>query len=339
MAYTTDIMKFNTKVGLGAIGLFLAALFLFFKIFDFSFGVEPRWGVTFSTKYATELGLNWEEAYIATLRDLKVKQLRIPVYWDEIEPLNNRYNFSRVDRMLELAKQFNAQVVLAIGRRVPRWPECHDPLWSGGMSKEVLQQELLTMVQDVVERYRNHTAIVAWQVENEPTLEVFGMCPPQDMRYYAQEVAAVRALDNRPIVVTDSGELSLWQDVSQYGDYLGVSLYRVVWNQYIGFWRYTFTTPAHYWAKAQLVYNRKPNIRQVFVSELQMEPWTLGKDMIDMTPREQYQSFSPRQFKANIAFARATGMPAVYLWGVEYWYWQKTLGNEAFWLLAQDLWR
>jgi hypothetical protein len=44
-----------------------------------------------------EMGLDWKQAYIAMLDDLNVKQIRVPIYWDEIEPRYQEYNFSDYD--------------------------------------------------------------------------------------------------------------------------------------------------------------------------------------------------------------------------------------------------
>ena len=44
-----------------------------------------EFGATFSKKFCDELGLNWKETYISILDDLKVRYLRLPAYWDEIE--------------------------------------------------------------------------------------------------------------------------------------------------------------------------------------------------------------------------------------------------------------
>ena len=81
-------------------------------------------GVTFSTKYAKELGLDWKAAYLATLDDLGVRKFRIPVYWDEAEPERGRYAWDEVDWMLDEAAKRGADVILAVGRKTPRWPEC-----------------------------------------------------------------------------------------------------------------------------------------------------------------------------------------------------------------------
>ena len=56
-----------------------------------------EFGATFSKKFCEELGLNWQETYIAILDDLKVRNLRLPAYWDEIEPDEGTYNFKDFD--------------------------------------------------------------------------------------------------------------------------------------------------------------------------------------------------------------------------------------------------
>ena len=39
-------------------------------------------GITFSSRYATDLGLDWRETYTALLDEIGVRKVRIPVYWD-----------------------------------------------------------------------------------------------------------------------------------------------------------------------------------------------------------------------------------------------------------------
>lgn len=46
---------------------------------------DINYGVTFSSRYAEAIGLNWREAYIKTLDDLGSKNLRLVAYWDEIK--------------------------------------------------------------------------------------------------------------------------------------------------------------------------------------------------------------------------------------------------------------
>jgi len=41
--------------------------------------------------------------------------------------------------------------------------------------------------------------------------------------------------------------------------------------------------------------------------------------------------------RANIDFAKRTGFNEIYVWGVEWWYWMKTVHHDArYWNYAQD---
>ena len=64
-----------------------------------------EYGVTFSKKQAESLGLDWKAAYMAMLDDLKVRKLRIPAYWDEIEATNNVYFWDDLDWQIEKASE------------------------------------------------------------------------------------------------------------------------------------------------------------------------------------------------------------------------------------------
>ena len=73
---------------------------------------EVNFGVTFSNYYAMELGLDWKAAYLATLDDLGVKNLRLAAYWSEIEPENDAFNFDSLDFEINEAEKRNAKVIL-----------------------------------------------------------------------------------------------------------------------------------------------------------------------------------------------------------------------------------
>jgi len=141
----------------------------------------PTWGVTFNAAYATYLGLDWRETFLAIQNDLGVKNWRLSVPWDEIEPMPGDYNFTDTDWMLNQVAEQKGRVILAIGRRTPRWPECHDPAWLANLSVDKQQNQTLAILAVIVERYRDHPAVQAWQVENEMSLNVFGNCPVSDL--------------------------------------------------------------------------------------------------------------------------------------------------------------
>ena len=113
---------------------------------------DPEWGITFSKKYATELGLDWREAYIAMLDELNVTHIRIPVYWDDIEPDRNAINLNDYKFMLDEAEKREVHVILAVGERLPRWPECHAPAWVETVSAEEREQAFQEFMENMIEK-------------------------------------------------------------------------------------------------------------------------------------------------------------------------------------------
>lgn len=336
----TSMKQKNAKSLGGILATLIAIGFFFIFITDFSGGTEPRWGVTFSPGYAEELQLDWREAYIAILDELSVETIRLSAYWNTIESVQDRYDFTDLDWQLEQAAQRNVAVTLAVGRRLPRWPECHDPAWIRHLTSDQIANEQLTFVEAVVERYKNNSTIERWQVENEYFLGTFGICPPADPELLDAEIALVRSLDpSRQIVITDSGELSTWSNTASRGDILGTTLYRIVWNEHLGFFRYWFNPPAAYRWRADLAKTLNPNLKSVISMEVQAEPWTTNVKLVEMTDEQRALSFTPQGFRDVLMFTQKTGFPEAYLWGVEYWYWEKLRGNEEYWEIAKNLWQ
>jgi len=188
----------------------------------------------------------------------------------------------------------------------------------------------------VVEHYKNQPAILTWQVDNEPLVDWFGNCPKPDKNFVKEEIALIKSLDLRPVLITDSGELSTWVRAARLGDYFGTTMYRVVWNKYIGYWSYDWFLPsAFYTIKAKL---NGLDLDKVIVAELQTEAW-LRDDISKIPLEEQKKSINPEQFRKNIGVARRTGFSEAYLWGVEYWYWLKDKHNDSsLYNEAKKLW-
>lgn len=324
------------KVLIGIIsGLLLIGL-LWLYLVDFSRGKKIEFGVSFSAKYAKELNLNPYQALTDLLDDLRVRKFRLMAYWDEIEKVKDDFNFTELDwQIKEIAKR-GGQAVLALGQRLPRWPECHRPAWMATLTNFEQQQELLAFIKAVILRYQNQSAIIAWQVENEPFLKVFGECPDLDKNFYKSEVDLVRSLDHRPVVITESGEISTWLRAAKLADYVGTSVYRMTWNRHWGYFYYP-QPPSYYYLKARVVKSITP-VKDIFVSEMQMEPW-LGKPILQAPLKEQFHSMNLKKFQKNIKYIKKTGLSPVYLWGAEWWYWLKQQGDGSIWDSAKTLWQ
>lgn len=297
---------------------------------------QIRYGATFSTMYAEELGLNWREVYIAMLDDLQVRDIRIPAYWERIEAEKDTYDWSELDFMLREARVRDADVVLAIGRRVPRWPECHIPAWAETLPWEEQKVELRDYMTALIERYKDNPAVEYWQVENEPYLGVFAPmhCGKLDKAFLEEEFALVRSLDTRPILVTDSGNLGAWWGPYKHGDAFGTSLYIYFWTPNFGQYR-TYLPPLFYRAKDRLMsifHGEKPSI----LIELALEPWLMQP--IKDTPIDvQLTRMDQEKFDEIIEYASRTGFEKQYLWGVEWWYYMAEREHPEFWDSAQTL--
>lgn len=296
-----------------------------------------EYGVSFSAPQAAAVAGDWRAVYEAVLMDLKIKKLRLAAYWKEIEPNDGQFDFSDLDYQLDRAAEEGGQVILVIGRKLPRWPECHTPEWAKDLPEVEQQEKIMEMLTAVVARYREHPALQMWQLENEPLLD-FGVCPPADRNWLAREEALVRRLDGRhPILMTDSGELNWWLAAAQYGDVFGTTMYRTVHSQRTNRpFSYDYIFPAWlYRAKARLV--KAVRGKETIIVELQGEPW--GKTgYVDLSEEEKRQSFSPERFRQLQRFAERTQLSEAYWWGVEYWYYEKAINNNgAYWEIAKEM--
>jgi hypothetical protein len=330
------MIKKKLKLILGIIGVLVLIFFCWLFIGRAPIADDISWGVAFSQKYSEELGLDWKENYLALLDDLEISNVKIIAYWDLIEPQKGEYYFDDLDFKINEAEKRDVGVMLVLGRKVPRWPECHIPQWAENLNKEEQKESTLEMIEKVILRYRENDSIWAWQVENEPFFE-FGGCPESyevSGVFLRKEVGLVKSLDfkNRPVVISDSGSNRFWFKVARIGDIVSISLYRKVWfHEFDRYVNYPFP-PVFYWRKSQII--DKIFGKKVICGELQAEPW--GRVPVPDLPFEEHgETMNLEQFRDNINFAKKTGFDYFYLWGAEWWYWMKeekdmpSIWNEA----------
>ncbi|MFH1632222.1 MAG: hypothetical protein ABIA47_04400 [bacterium] len=294
----------------------------------------PELGVTFSTLHAEELAGNWADVYWATVDELGVRNLRVPVYWSEVESVQGEYDFSGLNWIMNEAEAHGASVTLAVGVKVPRWPECFIPEWAADLSREDQRAVAVEFVKEVVGQYKDHPALARWQVENEP-LFYFGECPFPDLLRVAEETDAVRNLDpDHPILSTTSGEQGIWVFRSSAIDEIGASLYRMVWNDLLGYLAFPYRP--EFYAIQRIVASAL--VQKVIISELQAEPWIYG-ELMDASVDEQYEAFTAEDLIDNVEFARRTGVDEIFLWGVEWWYYLRLEGDDRLWSAAMELFK
>ena len=125
---------------------------------------EPKlFGVTYSARNAEDFGMSRTSVFTEILDDLKVRHIRLPVYWTEVEKENDKYDFSEIDWQLREAEKRGAEIILAVGRKLPRWPECFVPEWvSAKKDRNFEETELFDYIETTVERYNNNPALKIW---------------------------------------------------------------------------------------------------------------------------------------------------------------------------------
>lgn len=295
------------------------------------------YGMSFNTMYARELGLDWKQTYDAILGELGVRHLRLAAHWPMVEPEQDVYNFEELDYQVQAAEKVGATVVLAVGRRLPRWPECHIPAWVKEKSWDDQKVALRAYIETVVLRYKDSPAITYWQVENEPYLALFAFehCGELDEAFLTEEIALVKSLDpTRPVLVTDSGNLGTWSGAYKHGDAFGTSVYVYFWNPELGQFK-TFLPPWFYRAKEKvmkLAYGEK----QTFLIELSAEPWLVAP--VTQVPLDvQFTRMDVAKFDDILAYAKKTNYDQQYLWGAEWWYWLHLKGEDGMWNRGKEL--
>lgn len=315
--------------------------------------IEPAerivWGTTFTKSYAEYLGLDWRQTYLAILDDLEVEAMRIGINWDEIEPEQGQFEFGDYDWMFAEAEKRGISVLPVVGYKLPRWPECRAPKWAEawlpkdrafwkrwldvgvGPQRKEFEAAQLNMLKAVVEHFKTRPSVKAWQVENEGFIGWFGDCPPITDEFIRREAEFARALDSRPVLMTESGELSSGLKSALVADGVGTSLYRQVWSPLVGrFFNYPLP-PSFYAHKANLL---KPWVSRFFISELQLEAWT-PRGVLNMPIEEQLQNMNPKKLRATLEYAKATGIEEIYTWGAEWWWYLKLQGYPELWDTAK----
>ncbi len=288
-------------------------------------------GIVFSVKQAESFHEDPMKMYDAILDDLHPQYIRLIAYWDRIEKQQGTFDFSELDQYVKKAEQDHVLLTLIVGRKVPRWPECHIPQWAQGLGEADQEKALDAYLTAFVNHYKNSEAVELWQVENEPFLN-FGPCQyEREVNAVGREVSLVHSLDSRPVLVTASGELQTWLRPFLTGDIVGTSLYR----------RFFLTTP---WFRIglnyplpSLFYKLKGDLYRVFyphkqlmITELQLEPW-LPVSIAQAPLDTQFKELPFSSFREYIGYAKETGIARVYLWGVEWWYWLAQHGHSEYW--------
>jgi hypothetical protein len=299
--------------------------------------IPLTYGVSFIPDYAESLGVNPKAAYAALLK-IGVRQFRLTSYWSDIEPTKGNYNFSQLDWEFAMANAAHAKIILTVGLRQPRWPECHPPSWVNTAAPlNSWEPELLSFMREVINRYRNNPALEAWQLENEYFLKGFGDCNNFSRSRLINEYDMLKRLDpHHPIILGRSNNAVGFPIGKPTPSIYGISVYKRVWDANVTHRYLEYPYPAWFYgflAGVQEIYQHK----NMIIAEMQAEPWIPdGKTIPEASLAVQNESLNANRLKNRFSFSQATGIKDVIMWGAEYWYYRKiVLHDPSVWNVAK----
>ena len=331
------MQKRFVRILLVILALLLFSLLILFVLAQKEVPQKITYGISYNLPYVLELGLNPDVVFDAFVNDLKVRDFRLSTHWTLIEPIQNQFDFTWMDTDIRKVEKVNGHIILGVGRRLPRWPECHVPDWAKSLTWEEQKRELREYITAVVLRYKDSSAVTHWQVENEPYLSLFAydFCGNLDEAFLEEEIALVKSLDpTRPVVVTDSGNLGTWNGAYRQGDAFGTSVYVYFWNPELG--QFKSILPPWFYRVKENIMALLHGEKETFLIELSLEPWLL-EPVTAVDIETQYSRMNIEKFNEIIAYAENTRYEKQYLWGGEWWYWLSKNGHPEMWERGKEL--
>lgn len=272
--------------------------------------------------------------------------VRLPVYWEYVQPAPDTLDFSSVDSLMTVIAQHNqvsktkTRVVLTVGARNFLYPELHEPTWAGPRQQPYLNEvqsgsAYRAYIDGTITRYDSSPLLYAWQVENEPLDYVGNTFTGDDQIKVAQldwEIAEVHRLDPAHKAVTTTFDgwnsaidmmqvytpdllyvLGGWpsghpEDALEAGDALGLDLYLDGPSTPL-----RFTSPdlrAEWKQQAIEFWSARAHAmgKDVWLAEMQAQPWLTSPGQ-----------FGTSDLIASAVDYRQENLQVVLMWGVETW--------------------
>lgn len=286
--------------------------------------ISPEYfGVSFSLKQCRNFTIQPTDC-LEFLINQGFRRFRLMSYWDEHEQEAGVYSFAQLDRQIDQINEAGGVITLCLGVRQPRWPETHWPKWSLTVPQTERYEALHRYILTVVERYKNYSCIISWQLENEALNRGFGKSGDFNRRRLRSEYELIHSADNtRPIIMSTSNTWGIPVRKPRPALF-GFTFYQTQFED--GAYSHN-KLPVSWWRlRARVIHyiTRRPS----FVHELQAEPWG-PKAIWEMSNNEQSKSMSTGQLQANLKLATETKLYPIDLWGGEWWYWRWLQGDES----------
>jgi hypothetical protein len=334
--------------------------------------IEPRGagtalGVSFRPPQLTTLGLQLESTF-EQLVAYPFQVIRLGAYWNRIEPSPGVFDTRELDWQIAVAERAGKQIILCVGPlKTFGYPEFFVPghhlpraLPEHTLIKPAAYSSLLAAATEfatrIVDRYKHHASVTAWQVEHE-AVDPLGMEHSWRLHesFVAAEVAAVRRADpSRPILMNGYLPASLPVRVSQWfqtrdqGDSVSIAqrLADIVGLDYYP--RHALASlgeatlyldgsrsPWEGARRTQLFAWARTYRRRLMVTEGQAEPWEAvttppnppGQGMYSCLPEQVIDNYNQwMRWSRQADFT----LDAYLFWGVEYWMLRQQSGDASY---------
>lgn len=303
----------------------------------------PLVGFSFSPDTSISAGRDPTQDLALLLDSTQPDLVRLPIYWEDIEPTPDQLDFESIDPLLKVVASHNraalhpTRVVLTVGARNFLYPELHEPDWAGPRQQPFLDQAQASEAyrqyfDSSIKRYRASPLLYAWQVENEPLDQVGNVLTGADQISASQldwEVGEVHLLDpaHQAVVTTYDG-LNVYVDLMQLyargllgdaynghpeaaldaADVLGLDLY--VDGPNVPYRHLTTMYLREEWKQQALHFwagRASKQGKALWLAEMQAQPW------------QDANTFKPKDLLASAVDYRQENLQVVLMWGVETW--------------------
>ena len=333
---------------------------------------KPQYGFSYSFEQAGWYGLDPRTDYLRLLDEFEFSWVRLPFFWDQTLLRSNQASEGQVDDLnlddlkfaIEEAKKRNVGVIVAIGAKVPYFPEYH---WPKEIASKVKfgeritinhpeAEEILEIDHKVVSELSQYDNIIYWQVENEPLIGNINKWKI-DPSLVSAEVEFVRNSDpqKRPVILNhaatgfyDKSWRSLLS-ILKPGDVFAVNAFfktkgkdlitaKIFGREIHILWPNHLVWPVHSWLWLSPNYQSIKNQVEerglkFWILEMQAEPYIKKLEEAD----DSLLSFIPQDIKAADNFLRSYQVESVGLWGVHFWQFREKQGDNLWVGTAKEI--
>jgi hypothetical protein len=325
-----------------------------------------RLGISFRPLQAAAFGLE-ADAILNELLTYPFGLIRLGAYWNRIEPEAGEFQTGELDRQIEAVEMAGKEIILCVGAiKTFGYPEFFVP---GHQLKQPFPEHILirpeaylglleaagAFITRIVERYKAHKSIIAWQLEHE-AVDPLGVEHSWRLRadFVEKEAEAIRAADpTRPLMMNGflptslAVRLTQWWQTRDQGDSLAVAqrLADLVGIDYyprnalVSIGRRTLYLDGSRgaWQKRrrkQLLAWAKLHGKRLLVAEGQAEPWEVvttppspdGQAMYSCPPEQVIGNYNDWLVESD----QEAALFAYLFWGAEYWMLRKRGGDLSY---------